>query len=341
MNFSLAPRNSGFCNANLRNNLLLRTIQRLKSEFSRHKLLHPELLRGFLKKMPAVLFVCFFSTLNADQQGQQRSMDFSALIMAAGYADAAYLNETEISKFTQLNNYELTLYQTIPDLQVAFFVATSKQTKKQIVAIRGTSNIENSIIDISLKLITDEQIGLRLHQGFASVAGRVYQELKPFLNKKYEIVLTGHSLGGAVAHILAMYLDEDSFDIDYVATFGQPKVTNISGANQYKHLNIIRVVTYLDLVPLSPPFDPLDINNLDIYWHAGKEIVLLTETRFSILEGVNSMLRATKFTQRSLTTENLNNHQMSVYIDQLNAREKSNELVPYKNSFNLFNLFGD
>lgn len=294
----------------------------------------------YFQVITTVLLVCFVSVLNADQQGQQRSMDFGALIMAAGYANAAYLNETEISKFTQLNKFELTLYRNIPGMQVAFFVATSQQTKKQIVAIRGTSNIENSIIDVSLKLVTDGHTGQRLHQGFASVADRVYQELKAFLNKDYEVVLTGHSLGGAVAHILAMYLDKDSFDIDSVVTFGQPKVTNISGANQYKHLNIIRVVTYLDLVPLAPPFDPLDINNLDIYWHAGKEILLLTGTKFSILEGVNSMLRATKFTQRSLTTENLNNHQMSVYIEQLKAREKFNELVPYKNSFNLFNLFG-
>jgi len=35
----------------------------------------------------------------------------------------------------------------------------------------------------------------------------------------------------------------------------------------------------------------MDINNFDIYWHLGKEIVLLKGYDYAVLEGVKSMMR--------------------------------------------------
>ena len=77
---------------------------------------------------------------------------------------------------------------------------------------------------------------IRLHQGFAQAAESLYLAIRPHLNKNYKITTTGHSLGGAVALILAMYLDKDHYLLDKVVTFGQPKVTNVTGAQHYRHL---------------------------------------------------------------------------------------------------------
>jgi pimeloyl-ACP methyl ester carboxylesterase len=224
--------------------------------------------------------------------------------------------------------------------QVAFFLASNESTKTQVISIRGTANLENTLVNISLKLTKNADIGVSLHKGFASSAKQIYAELKPLLMPEYSINVTGHSLGGAVALILAMYLDTDQFNVNQVVTFGQPKVTNVFGADKFKQMNIIRVVAPDDLVPLVPLFDPLDIRNPDIYWHAGQEVILLDDSGYAILEGVDSMLRATKFTQKPLTEENLNNHRMSAYLELIDARKRSSELVPYKTDFNLFNLFG-
>lgn len=268
------------------------------------------------------------------------SVNFVLLQKQAIFANAAYQSKAQVRALVEAGDYKLTFYQTIPDIQIAFFLATNESTQIQVISIRGTSNIENAMVDIYLQLVDDQKTGLRLHHGFSLAAKKVYAQLKPLLKPGYKIHTTGHSLGGAAALILAMYLDADQFNIEQVTTFGQPKVTNIAGAAKIQHLNVIRVVTPFDLVPLVPLFDPLDINNLDVYWHAGIEVILLTDDQYAILEGMDSMLRAGKFTQKPLNEENLKHHQMTLYLEKLKAKSKSAQLIPYQNNFNLFNLFG-
>ena len=270
----------------------------------------------------------------------QKSVSFSEINKYANFSNAVYQTAPTIDLISELKNYKISRYNNIPGLEILYFLATNDVTKSQVIAVRGTSNIENALVDIALELTTDKHTGARLHNGFSQTARAIYAEIKPQIRADYVIDTTGHSLGGAVAIILAMYLDIDNFNVGKVVTFGQPKVTNIAGANKFSHLNIIRVVTPKDLVPLVPPFDPVDLNNLDIYWHAGKEVILLPDTTYAITEGVESMMRAIKFTQEPLTEKNLQNHQMSLYLDMVAKKIPSAKLVPFKSSFNLFNWFG-
>jgi triacylglycerol lipase len=285
----------------------------------------------------ALMLIFISAKLTADELD---SVNFAVLHQHAIFARAVYQSEDNVRVLIESSNYSLTLYHTIPGTQISFLLATNKLTRTQIIAVRGTTNIENAMIDISLKLVLDQKTGIRLHDGFSFAAKQVYAELKPMLKADYKINLTGHSLGGAVALILAIYLDADQFNVEQVTTFGQPKVTNIAGANKIQHINVIRVVTPLDLVPLVPLFDPLDLSNVDVYWHAGKEVVLLANSQYAVLQGTESMLRASGFTQRLLSEENLQHHQMTLYQNMVRARIKSSKLVPYQNNYNLFNLFG-
>lgn len=290
----------------------------------------------------AVLLVLLLATSRVFSAAQpdQNDTNFREIKDYASFANAAYLTASKIHETSLLKNYKLTRYSNIPEIKVSYFLATNDTSKTQIIAVRGTSNIENAIVDVALKLTPDKHAGVLLHNGFSQAAQAIYTEIKPLIKPDYVISTTGHSLGGAVALILAMYLDIDNFNIGQVITFGQPKATNIAGANKFEHLNVTRVVTEKDLVPLVPPFDPVDLNNLDIYWHLGKEVILLPDTTYAVLNGINSMLRATKFTQEPLSENNLVNHQMTLYIALINKKIPSAKLVPFKNNFNLFNLFG-
>lgn len=277
----------------------------------------------------------------ASAQTKQVTINFSEIKTHAIFSNAAYQPVPEIHKLSSSKSHTLTHHSNIPEIEIFYYLITNDVSKTQTIAIRGTANIENAIIDMALELTADKHTGIRLHNGFLQAAQAIYKEIKPLLRSDYVINTTGHSLGGAAAVVLAMHLDIDKFSIGKVVTFGQPKVTNITGANKFKHLNIIRVVTPKDLVPLVPPFDPMDINNLDIYWHLGKEIILLTDNTYAILEGINSMIRATKFTQEPLNENNLKNHQMVEYMGLIDKKVASAELVPFKNSLNIFNWFGN
>ena len=285
----------------------------------------------------AMVLLLISATLPA---AELKPVDFAVLQKHAMFAQAVYQNENHVRATVEAEGFTLTLLHTVPDTQISFFLATNALTKTQVISIRGTSNIDNAVHDMYLKLVADTKAGIRLHEGFSFLARKVYARLKPLLKPSFKINVTGHSMGGAVAVILALYLDGDQYDIEQVTTFGQPKVTNVTGAGKIQHINVVRVVTPLDLVPIVPLFDPLNINNIEVYWHSGKEIILLAGEQYAILEGTESMLRATGFTQRLLNEQNLQHHQMSLYLKLIAAKVQSSTLVPYRNTTNLFNLFG-
>jgi triacylglycerol lipase len=236
--------------------------------------------------------------------------------------------------------FTLIAYQTVLELEIACLVVIDDASGDLVLAVRGTSNISNALTDIDFKLTPDPIAGIKLHNGFAEASRAIYRLIEPLLDRGRTVNTTGHSLGGAVALIMAMYLHRDDFRVGDVITFGQPKVTNIAGSDEFKHLAVTRVVTPLDIVPMVPLFDPLDIGNLDIFWHLGREVVLHDDSRYSILSGVNSMMRAVKFTQRLIDQQNLDQHRMSLYHSLVENKTDAAAEVPFKTDLNLFNLFG-
>ncbi len=255
-------------------------------------------------------------------------------------ADAAYYDKAAIEKALAAQGYTVTAQEQLPGYAVTYVLATNDDTKRQLLAVRGTSNIENALVDVAFVLLPNEPTGIKLHQGFAKSADFIYDRIKAKLNKDYAINTTGHSLGGAVALILAMYLDADGFDVDQVVTFGQPKVTNVAGGRKYSHLDVNRIVTPKDMVPLVPPLDPMDLMNMDIYWHLGTEVVIYEDTTWSELKGVDSMMRATDFLNEMLSEKNLQHHYMTEYLNALTPKLVNARRVPYNNDFSITDWFG-
>ncbi len=295
--------------------------------------------RIFHSALWAFVFILHITTSYAEQAQRPGAINFKQLLQAADFSNAAYQTKAEIQQLSKLHHYDLTGYGNIPELEVSYFLLTDNLNKSQVIVVRGTSNIENALVNANIQLTQDPYTKVRLHAGFLQTARKVYFVLKPLLKSDYAITTTGHSLGGAVALIIGIYLDVDHFRVQQVVTFGQPKVTNIAGAVKINHLNITRVVMPKDLVPLVPLLDPMDIHNMDVYWHAGKEVVLLQGKDYAVLEGMDSMLRATRFTQEELSEQNMEEHRMSSYLAKLQEKIPLARQVPFKNNLNLFNLF--
>jgi len=265
---------------------------------------------------------------------------FKTLHNYALIADASYYGKDKVEKVLSTQGYTLTISGELPGYGVSYFLATNDALKQQLLAVRGTSNVENAMVDVAIVLLPNKPTGIKLHQGFAQSADYIYDKVKAKLIEDYRINTTGHSLGGAAAMILAMYLDAGGYDVGKVITFGQPKVTNIAGSRKYDHLDVTRVVTPRDMVPLVPPLDPMDLMNMDIYWHLGTEVVLHEGNSYSELEGLDSMMRATDFLNEMVSEKNLQHHYMTVYINSITPKLVNARRVPYENDFSITDWFG-
>ena len=83
----------------------------------------------------------------------------------------------------------------------------------------------------------------------------------------YQVIFTGHSLGGAVASIMALYMTEDgiiskSKHRTTIVTFGQPKTGDLAFKNKIMSIaKVIRIVRDHDKVTEIG----LDLGKQDLY----------------------------------------------------------------------------
>jgi len=269
------------------------------------------------------------NTGNTKNTVTAENKEFHRILTFARFANAAYQSDTAVNQLVENSRYAITTIKTIDNSFIRFYVATDQSTKSQLVAIRGTSNVENALVDLDAQLIPHNTLGIKLHRGFTTAATQISNELAKILDKSHTIHLTGHSLGGAIAVILAMDLSARGYNVGEVVTFGQPKVTNMLGARKFSQLNISRIVSDTDVVPLVPPVDFLDLAKLDIYWHLGKEIVLFPGKFYSKLEGLKSMMRGLTFINKRFSEDDLYAHQMTTYINLINDKLSTNTAIPY------------
>jgi len=89
------------------------------------------------------------------------------------------------------------------------------------IAFRGTEEAEDFITDIRVVPWYSREIGVWCHAGFLKSLRPLIKTLDSRINGK-QVVLTGHSLGGALAQIYAAYLVKKGF-LPELTTFGAPR----------------------------------------------------------------------------------------------------------------------
>jgi hypothetical protein len=111
----------------------------------------------------------------------------------------------------------------------------------------------------------DEELDCFLHKGFLDHANRLIADLQPLLvsngekgtaNKRATVELCGHSLGGAVAIIVACKLVKRGYHVLQVTTIGAPRVCNWDAVHTLSNLlpiDTLRIENDLDLVCYLPP----------------------------------------------------------------------------------------
>jgi triacylglycerol lipase len=202
---------------------------------------------------------------------------FSLIREYAQKAEDVYLGEEALRK-----KYPSALIKTISHLDVQFFIETDDKQKVYYISVRGTANFENFKVDSEIVKIYNEKLGGHFHHGFIECANSIYWYL-PSLRKDYEIRLTGHSLGGAIATILMMILMVDGFRLGKTITFGAPKICNRKTVLKFHDADILRIVNDEDPVPYLPPTTFFTWWNNGLFRQLGEEILLFPGEKFKVI----------------------------------------------------------
>jgi hypothetical protein len=252
-------------------------------------------------------------------------VDFPTLNSFADRSKAAYQDEDVIrTKFPAT-----TRIADPGDTDGRYFLEIDDRRHTQTISVRGTASKIDIHDDIEMKVLDDRRIDIPVHSGFAGTTLNIYNDVTPYLKRNYKTYLTGHSLGGAVAALLAIYLMEDGYNVVSVVTFGQPKFTTGIGVQKLTSLPIVRVVDENDIVPMLPP--TLFNNKLfGIYEHVGAEVVLLEGPNYSYLPTHDASRISIGELSRSMRLADLHDHHMDKYLIRLSSKTKTAVEIPYQ-----------
>ena len=148
-----------------------------------------------------------------------------------------------------------------------------------IIVIRGTANEANVLSDIDVRLIKDVRTGIYLHKGFRDAAITIMQILDNDHTVEHTVHVTGHSLGGAVAQIIGMWLHKRGKNVQ-IYSYGSPKVSSqVLSGGQPTHW---RVVRSSDPIPFTPPWPyrhtGVFIDSVSLEWGPDNDDGLISKT---------------------------------------------------------------
>ena len=151
---------------------------------------------------------------------------------AVAYESASSIKDWSCPHCHKYKMESISVFYT-SDKSLQGFACYSPGLSSIIVSFRGSNNLENWITN--LNTIQTDYPGCSkcyIHKGFydayksigAYVRGEV-SKLKS-LYRSAQIMITGHSLGGALASLAAVDIHKNIGNVQQLYTFGQPRVGN-------------------------------------------------------------------------------------------------------------------
>lgn len=206
---------------------------------------------------PLVFLTLFFVRISAFPRVD--IVNTSLWLSSASYCPTNYLNHSFIGPslgFVPIANIQ------DPKTDTNGYVGYLDSQETIFVVFRGSSSLANWYTNLDLITVPYSACdGCLAHEGFmyafSQVKEQVYANVK-FLQEKYpafKIVVTGHSLGGALATLTSLDMIQNGFPKEIqLVTFGQPRVGNVNFAEfaSASLLNPIRITHYRDSVPHVP-----------------------------------------------------------------------------------------
>ncbi len=137
-----------------------------------------------------------------------------------------------------------------------------------VVAFRGTSSATDFLRDMKAwKVHLEPYKKARVHAGFLAHYSKIRELVAKEVKTTERLIVTGHSLGGAVAQLAALELSAE-----HCVTFGGPRVGNLRFAGIFNHgvRETRRYVKQNDAIPRTPKIN---------FWHAHPQTYIAADGR--------------------------------------------------------------
>ncbi|KAJ7318294.1 alpha/beta-hydrolase [Mycena albidolilacea] len=167
-----------------------------------------------------------------DKRATVSTATYNDLVFYFQYASSAY--STTGCARPKGNTLVSTIGDVLTDTQD--FIARDDTRKEIVLALRGSTSAEDFVTDA--EICSPHSSGSLAHTGFLTawnaVASNVISTVQAQVaaHPGYQLVSTGHSLGGALSSLAGISLQQD-FPGNTVRmyTYGQPRTYNPTGAN--------------------------------------------------------------------------------------------------------------
>ncbi len=144
-----------------------------------------------------------------------------------------------------------------------------------VLAFRGSEAIADWLANANF-LPSAREAGVKVHSGFSDALDEVWSDIEARLDPAASVVVSGHSLGAALACLAAWRLHRSGRNVHAVYGYGQPRTGHSDFRSAYESVlgdRTFRFINHIDLITRVPLL-------IQGYRHVGRRMYFDGEGRF-------------------------------------------------------------